>query len=264
MTGPAQSPTVAQVLAAVQASHSRFAATLGGLTDEQVAGDSYADEWTIAQVSSHLGSGAEVFMLFLDEGLDQAHAPGMAQFGPIWAAWDAKAPARQARESVVSDAAFLDRVATMTPEEQDRWRLELFGSQQTLAGLLLMRLAEHALHTWDIAVMLDPTTTVAGDAAALVIDNLAVLVQRVGRATSDPVAVEVRTIGPDRRLRLSLGPDGVTLTAADTPFSAAVLTLPGEAFVRLVYGRLDPVHTPTSVTADGIDLDLLRHVFPGV
>jgi hypothetical protein len=40
------------------------------------------------------------------------------------------------------------------------------------------------------------------------------------------------------------------------------LELPAEAFVRLVYGRLDPAHTPpVSGTAD---LDELRSVFPGV
>ena len=41
-------------------------------------------------------------------------------------------------------------------------------------------------------------------------------------------------------------------------------TLPAEAFVRLVYGRLDPDHTPSSVSADGVDLDLLRSAFPGL
>jgi len=39
------------------------------------------------------------------------------------------------------------------------------------------------------------------------------------------------------------------------------LELPAEAFVRLVYGRLDPDHTPR---VDGdFDLESLRHVFPG-
>jgi hypothetical protein len=33
--------------------------------------------------------------------------------------------------------------------------------------------------------------------------------------------------------------------------------------VRLVYGRLDAEHTPGSVKADGVDLDVLRSVFPG-
>jgi len=40
------------------------------------------------------------------------------------------------------------------------------------------------------------------------------------------------------------------------------LRLPAEAFVRLVYGRLGPHHTPP-VEADVIDLDELRQLFPG-
>ena len=43
-----------------------------------------------------------------------------------------------------------------------------------------------------------------------------------------------------------------------------MLSLPAEAFIRLVYGRLDPDHTPASVDARGVDLDLLRRTFPGV
>jgi hypothetical protein len=35
-----------------------------------------------------------------------------------------------------------------------------------------------------------------------------------------------------------------------------------EAFIRLVYGRLDPAHSPR-VEAAGADLDELRQIFPG-
>ncbi len=40
------------------------------------------------------------------------------------------------------------------------------------------------------------------------------------------------------------------------------LVLPAEALCRLVYGRLDPDHTP-AFTGDGKALDALRQVFPG-
>jgi hypothetical protein len=45
--------------------------------------------------------------------------------------------------------------------------------------------------------------------------------------------------------------------------AAADLTLPAEAFVRLVYGRLDRAHTPSSVTGDTARLADLRKAFPG-
>ena len=41
------------------------------------------------------------------------------------------------------------------------------------------------------------------------------------------------------------------------------MVLPAEALVRLVYGRLDPDHTP-SFDGDEADLDELRRAFPGV
>jgi hypothetical protein len=50
----------------------------------------------------------------------------------------------------------------------------------------------------------------------------------------------------------------------DTDPDLPVLRLPVAAFVRLVYGRLDPDHTPASVVAEGVDLDDLRKAFPGV
>jgi hypothetical protein len=40
------------------------------------------------------------------------------------------------------------------------------------------------------------------------------------------------------------------------------LVLPAEAFIRLVYGRLDADHTPA--VAGSADLDALRAAFPGV
>ena len=43
----------------------------------------------------------------------------------------------------------------------------------------------------------------------------------------------------------------------------AELHLPAEALLRLLAGRLDPDHTPASVSTKGIELDELRAVFPG-
>ena len=48
--------------------------------------------------------------------------------------------------------------------------------------------------------------------------------------------------------------------AASEP-GAPDLRLPAESLVRLVYGRLDPAHTP--VAADSTGLDDLRGLFPG-
>jgi uncharacterized protein (TIGR03083 family) len=257
-------PTVTDLLSALRASHARLVAALAPLGEEDLSRTSYADEWTIAQVASHLGSGAEIFGLFVEAGLDDTSLPGMEVLQPIWDRWNGKPPAQQAGDAVAADAALLDSIDALDDAQRGRWRLDMFGTEQSLAGLLQMRLAEHAVHTWDIAVTLDPTATVADDAVTLIVDTVPRVVERAGKPSPEPLTIQVDTSDPDRRLRLELSAEGARVSRAeaeDPP--SAVLTLPAEAWVRLVYGRLDADHTPGTVTTQSVDLDLLRRCFPG-
>jgi hypothetical protein len=54
----------------------------------------------------------------------------------------------------------------------------------------------------------------------------------------------------------------VSLEASDGGPADATLLLPAEAFIRLVYGRLDEMHAG-GIRAAGVSLDVLRPVFPG-
>jgi uncharacterized protein (TIGR03083 family) len=257
--------TSREVLDLLRASHARLASSLGGLNGQQARAQSYDDDWTVAQVASHLGSGAEVFQLMLDAGVQGAGAPGVETMQPIWDEWDAKQPEVQVRDVVSADAAFLARVDALDEATRDSWKLDLFGAERDLGDFLRLRLAEHTLHTWDIAVAFEPTATLTDEASSVVIDNLAMIAGYTGQKRAEPLSVEIRTTGPERALHLDLGPGGVSLSPSyDDTAADAELTLPAESFVRLVYGRLDPDHTPAAVTATGIDLDLLRATFPGV
>ncbi|MDT7545132.1 MAG: hypothetical protein QOE99_1242 [Actinomycetota bacterium] len=263
----AQTPTPSYdaVLAALTSSHERLVRLLRGLDDDAVDRPSYASEWTIAQVASHLGSGAEIFGLMVEAGQAGQPAPGGDTFAPIWDAWNAKSGPEQVRDALRADAEFLDLFSKLTGEQIKTWRLDMFGTVRSLTELLQMRLAEHALHTWDIEVALDPTATLPDDAAGLVLDNLGFLVSHAAKASAEPRGVQVSTSSPDRSLLLQLSTEGATLSAATgAEDAAASLRAPSEAFVRLVYGRLDPEHTPGSVQADPDLLDQLRKVFPGV
>ncbi len=249
-------------LAALRRSQDRMTALVGGLTDEQAMLRSYADEWSLAQVASHLGSQAEIFDLFLTAGLTGADVPGGDTFVPIWDRWNALAPRSQVADSVSANEHFVARLEHLEPEQQDAFALTLFGSDVDIAGLTALRLGEHALHTWDIAVALDPAATVAPDAVELLIDTLPQRAAAAGTPVPGGRPVEVVTSDPLRTYRLTLDP-AVTLTARDdvTP-DAPVARFPAEAFLRLVAGRLDPEHTPLGV--DAADrLDELRQAFPG-
>jgi uncharacterized protein (TIGR03083 family) len=246
-------------IGAVRSSHDRLTALLHPLDTERLTGPSYASEWSIAQVASHLGSQAEIFGLFLDAGLSGASPPGGEVFGPIWDRWNALPPDQQASESVRANEAFVGRLEGIPAADAGDFRLSMFGREVDLAGLAALRLGEHAVHTWDIAVALDPAATVADDAVELLVDTLGPI---AARAT--PIegvgSMQLRTTKPHRTFRLDLHPE-VSLTELAGP-ALDPLDLPAEAFVRLVYGRLDPGHTP-AVVGDDPRLPVLRSVFPG-
>ncbi|HUJ07164.1 MAG TPA: maleylpyruvate isomerase family mycothiol-dependent enzyme [Streptosporangiaceae bacterium] len=244
---------------ALRHGHDRLAAIVRPLGADQLSGPSYASEWSIAQVLSHLGSGAEIFGLFLDAGLDGTEPPGREAFGPIWESWNAKAPQDKAADAIKSDGALVARLAAMDAEQLAELRLAMFGMDVDAAMLARMRLGELSVHTWDIAVALDPAATVAADAVDLLIDTLDQLAARAGKADGGALSVRVDTSGPARQFAVRVA-DKVELTESGD--GRADLTLPAEAFVRLVYGRLDPAHTPAVQPAQ-FDLDPLRKLFPG-
>jgi uncharacterized protein (TIGR03083 family) len=237
---------------------------------DQLEQRSYASEWSIAQVLSHLGSQSEIFGLFLDAGLSGEDPPGPEAFGPIWDTWNAKSPQAQASDALRADAATLERFESLDADARARLHLHMFGMELGTTGLARLRLGEHAIHTWDVVVALDPEATVTPDAVALLIDTLDQLVSRSAKPDGKQRKIRVLTSDPERRFTLETG-DTVTLTATgheDTPelglseLGLSELGLPAEAFVRLVYGRLDAGHTP-AVDSAGVDLDELRKVFPG-
>jgi uncharacterized protein (TIGR03083 family) len=258
-------PSIDDWLAAAIGSHQRLATIVGSLGPEAITGPSYDSEWSVAQVLSHLGSGAEIFTLFLQAGLRGDPAPGPSEFGPIWESWNAKSPVDQAADALVADREFLHEVEAMDRAGRQGWHLQMFGGDQGLSDLLRLRVGEHALHTWDVEVTTDSTATVDGDATSLLIDGMDQLVARVGQPSEPPLRVLIRTEGPSRQFLLLGDADGTELRAVDASSDSeeeSELSLPAEALIRLIYGRLDAQHAPT-LEADHVDIDELRRMFPG-
>ena len=246
---------------ALRHSHERLQAVAGPLGAGQLERRSYASQWSIAQVLSHLGSQAEIFSLLLDAGLAGQDPPGQDAFPPIWEAWSAKSPDNQAADALRADQAVTVRLESLDDTQRDRLHLHAFGMDLDTTGLARIRLGEHAVHTWDIAVALDPTATVAPDAVVLLVDTLGQLVTWTAKPRGKRRRLRVSTSSPVRHYMLDIG-ETVTLMPTEGNSIRPELALPAEAFVRLVYGRLDPAHTPP-VEATRVDLDELRQVFPG-
>jgi len=246
---------------ALRHSHERLRAVAGSLDADQLRRRSYASEWSIAQVLSHIGSQAEIFGLFLDAGLSGQDPPGPETFAPIWDVWNAKSPEKQAADALRADETVTARFESIDDEQRKRFALKLFGMDFDATGLARMRLGEHAVHTWDIAVALDPAATLAPDAVGLLIDTLGQLVGRAGKPGGAQRRLHVSTTSPVRHFTLETG-ETVTLMSSGYSEGLPELAMPAEALIRLVYGRLDPAHTPPVETRRA-DLGELRQVFPG-
>ena len=255
------STSVDQILAVLTAAQDQLAAAVQPLSRDALTRPAYPSEWSIAQVMSHLGSSTEIFGLYLQAGLAGEPLPGQERIQGIWDVWNAKAPDQQVVDSISTGVAFRQRIGAMTPEQRSAFRLGLFGLDLDLAGLLLLRVSEQVVHGWDAQVALDPEAPLFPDGVALMMDGLGQVARR-GKPTDVAQLIAVTTEAPDRRLLLAIGPDGPSVTEAGEGDVKATLRLPAEAFVRLLFGRLDPAHTPP-VQTEGVDLDLLRLAFPG-
>jgi uncharacterized protein (TIGR03083 family) len=253
MTADNNGATVDTLQAALRASAQRLAAMIEALAPEDLERPAYPTEWTIADVLSHVGSGAEITRLRLD-GAELTPQP-------IWDRWNAKTPGEQAADALAADRVLLERVDSLTAPERDTLRFAIGPFELDLAAFLGMRLNEHVVHTWDIAVALEPAAVIPDAAAEVVVDRLSMVAGFAGKPTGGERTLNVRTSAPTRLLEVALRDGAVALSSGD-PAVAPDLEMPAEAFIRLVYGRLDPGHTP-AISGAGEDLDLLRHTFPG-
>src|SRR4051795_600855 len=214
-------PLADETIAADHRTYERLARLVGTLTDEQLTQPSGASGWTVAQVLSHLGSGAEITLETLraaQAGTDRAADANQA----VWARWNAMSPREQA-DGYVRAGAELDRAfAELDPAQRAELRVPM-GFLPEPAGIDLfagMRLNETALHSWDVEVAFDPTATVPGDVAAVLVEQyrgplgfLLGFTAHTAQRGPRPVTLTVRTTTPETTLGLDLG-DKARLTDA--------------------------------------------------
>ncbi|MDT4917178.1 MAG: hypothetical protein QOH89_1878 [Pseudonocardiales bacterium] len=244
---------------ALRFSADRLRELTGAMTEAALSESAYPSEWTIAQVLSHLGSAAVIMQRRLADTLAGKATPD--DFAPsVWESWNAKPPVQQRDDALAADSEFLARIEAVTAEQRAGFTFVMGPISVGFAQFVGLRLNEHALHTWDIDVAVDDAAALPDLLAALVVDSLDLVARYTGKPTGDATTIVLATTAPDRTFTVELTPDAVTLapgTATGTPD----VTLPAEAFIRLIYGRMDSGHTPQGAQAPA--LDTLRRVFPG-
>jgi uncharacterized protein (TIGR03083 family) len=261
----------ADLLSALRASHHQLTALAGRLGRADLSRPSYAHEWTVAQVYSHLGSGAEIGLAAVHAALAGSDVPPDPE--PVWARWNTKTPQAMTTDYADADDRYLTTMETLDEATRERLNIPFQLTSVDLTTYLTVRLTEHALHNWDIRVTFDPAATLAAPAVPLLtgilLSGAAEVSDRATASRLAPAKLVVATVEPDGTYLLTID-DGLTLrlldhadAAAHQP-SAGRLELPTEALMRLVAGRLDPDHTPTPTTTVGRQtLDDLRKLFPG-
>lgn len=248
------------VVIALRRSHDALAALVPTLTPEQLTGPAYPAEWTVAQTLSHIGSGAVIGLMVLDAALAGAPAPEQSRYVAVWDEWNAKDPQRQAEEAVSADAALTAAWEAVDADRIPGLTFQLGPMRLDGTTFARMRLAELAVHCWDVAVAVEPAAVVEQVAVDQLVDNLEMVAGFSGRPDGGPAEVVVETVAPERRFVVTVG-EAVALRPAIIGDGPATVTLSAEAFVRLVYGRLDETHTPSDARGD--ELGRLRKLFPG-
>jgi hypothetical protein len=196
---------------------------------------------SIADVLSHLGSGAVIHKRRLEDILRGADFPsrllptgmGASGGGAPWIA---------------------------TQRGAEPLSLVMGPIREDFEGFVRLRLNEYVLHTWDIEATLIPAATLNSEAVESVIDRLELIARFTDKAEDVERPISVYTTDPERKVTLTLGPESVSLTPAP-PSSDPALALPAEAFIRLIYGRLDAEHAASFKVRYA--LVRLRRVFPG-
>src|SRR4051794_18860015 len=259
-TSPSAAPKPSRAhVHALRSSVERLHGLAEAMSEEELTTGAYPAEWTVAQVLSHLGSGAVITQRRLEDALAGQDTPD--DFAPaVWNTWNAKRPVAQRDDALAADAALLARIEAVPPDARHSLAFAMGPMTLGFAQFVGMRLNEHAFHTWDIEVVADPAATIPVPVAALVVDNLQLVARFTGRPTGDTTTITVATTGPQRGFTVELTPGGVALTP-DAAAASPDVELPAEAFARLVYGRLDAQHTAPG--QHGPALDILRQLFPG-
>jgi uncharacterized protein (TIGR03083 family) len=255
------------IIAALRSGNDSLAGLVSGYSDEQLAEPTGADEWDVSQVLSHLGSGAEIAQNTLQAALERKPNPGMEFNKSVWARYDGASPRERLKWFLAANEATTQSFESLSEETRESLTIDMgfLPAPVDVAAAASFRLSELALHSWDVRVGSDPAATIAPEATPHLVPPMELISRFLGKPGAlegRTAVIAVTTTNPATEQTLHLG-EQVSVSAGAPEQSDGALTLPAEAWVRLVTGRLKPPYIPAGITTTGAaDLDLLRLVFP--
>jgi uncharacterized protein (TIGR03083 family) len=246
-------------LDALEVSVAYLRSIIEGMSEDQYVASAHPTEWTVADVMSHLGSGAIISKRSIDDGVEGRETPPKFNES-VWDVWNAKTPHAQVTDALDADKALLNRMLELTPEERGRYFLNIGPMRFDFDAAVRLRLGEHVFHTWDIEESFNTAATLQSEALPFLFANLELLMRFAAKPSGKEHTLHIRTSDPRKDFAITQTIDGVSLEEVEG-VETFDLEIPAEAFLRLAYGRLDEKHTPAGI--DATHLAELRRVFPG-
>ncbi len=244
-----------------------LAQRVGAFTDVDLARQSACAEWDVAQVLSHLGSGAEIGIGTLDAVLAGTDPPGREASEPIWARWNAMSRAEHQANWLTMTDRHLAGLEALSDEQLSTLRVTLSFLPEPLdaAGFLALRLNEQALHHWDVAVTFDAGAVIPEPATELLVDVTTGMMRWLGHANrwrGEATLVALTLTAPARDWTLVID-ETVNIDQAPAAHADVRLIAPSETFIRLAAGRLRDADVSRVAIEGPLKLGDLAVLFPG-
>jgi uncharacterized protein (TIGR03083 family) len=252
-------------IGALRDSSRRLRHAVADLPPGRLAEASFAEGWTVGQVLSHLGSGAEISTALVERGLKgDERGPVREELVPVWERWDAMSPVEQRAAWLEADERHLALLDSVDAGQRTSLRVPYFAGLLDLASYAGYRLSEQAVHAWDVMVALDERAVLDAADVVLLWERIDLVATRFRNADAltrlAPRRVQVQLTDPRRTLLLDIDTE-LHLYPTPPADPTARLTGPAESVLRLIYGRNRP-QDPLTATGS-ITLDDLRTLFPG-
>jgi uncharacterized protein (TIGR03083 family) len=260
------SPLAERTVSALRSNHDHLVEVVSGLSEEVLVSQSGAADWPVAQVLSHLGSGAEIAAATVTAARAGEAAPGSEFNQGVWDRWNALGPEEQASGFIEHNAVLVAILESLSAQERDTTMVDLGFTPQPLplVSYLGMRLNEAAMHGWDVDVAVDPAAEVSDDAAGALAEHFVEGLGFLLAFTTKPANLSERAVVDLAGSPYVLVIDEAVQVSTDGPQPTATFTGSLGAALRLLSGRLKPGYTADDVQVSGnVDLDDLRQVFPG-
>ncbi|MET8332040.1 maleylpyruvate isomerase N-terminal domain-containing protein [Streptomyces sp. NPDC005181] len=252
-------------LAGLHASSARLQRYVSRLSEQDLSQQSFADNWSIGQVLSHLGSAAEISTMLVERGIaGDATGPVRHELLPVWKRWNALSAPHQREAWQEAAARHLRLLDSLSAADRASVKVPYFAGLLSIPVYAGYRLSEQSVHAWDIEVALDPAAAIPAEEVGLLWERLDLVATRFrdheALSRLSPGQLLVELTDQDRTLCLNLAAELHILPCEPADPTGSV-SGPAEAVLRLIYCRNRPPQD--SVVAGAATLEDVRSLFPG-